>query len=312
MDVLTEVLRFARTSNQIYGRLELGAPWGMRVEGSAKLAFYAVSRGSAVLDTGKRRGRVPITLAAGDFVFVREHIPHTLKDDPKSRAVTVAEVYAQRGGRCGGLVSYGGSGAPTSIVAGGFSFETSLLDPVVACLPEVLHVKGDTTLAAEWLDTTLRFMATEMSVEDPGYGLVASRLADVLFVQALRTYVRESPSEQNGFLRALGDPVLGISFQRMHERPADPWTVESLAKAVSMSRSAFAARFTEVLGVPPLTYLSRWRMHRAAEKLRACSSKVGEIAHSVGYETDGAFVKAFRKHFDETPGAYRKRHLAAR
>jgi transcriptional regulator GlxA family with amidase domain len=197
-------------------------------------------------------------------------------------------------------------------VSGAFSFESTALHPLVSQLPDVLHVQGDEGLTARWLESTLQFMASEMHAEEPGYELVASRLADVLLVQALRSHVRSGPCDAGGFLRALGDPHLGVAFQRMHAEPDRPWTVETLARAASMSRSAFAARFRAVLGTSPLTYLTKWRIYRATELLTNGKASLSEVANAVGYETDGAFVKAFKRHLGETPGAYRRRRAVKR
>lgn len=300
MDVLTEVLRDGRARCAIYGRLELTAPWGVRVEGASRLTFYAIARGGAVLEAKGTK----LHLGVGDLVFLRKGLLHTLKDQPRSRAASVDEVYAQRGGRCGGLVQYGGGGAPSTIISGGFSFEPIVFNPVLAALPDVLHVPGDAGGLVHWLESTMHLMASEMHAEEPGYELVASRLADVLFIHALRSHVKRNPCEA-GWIRAIGDPQLGVAFQRMHARPGDPWTVESLAEAASMSRSAFAARFKELLGVAPLAYLTRWRMHRATELL--ASHSISDVASAVGYETESAFTKVFKRHVGDTPGAYRKK-----
>jgi transcriptional regulator GlxA family with amidase domain len=174
----------------------------------------------------------------------------------------------------------------------------------------VLHVEGGAGGVVRWLESTLQLMASEMRAEEPGYELVASRLADVLLVHALRSHVRRSPCEA-GWMRAIGDAQLGVAFQRMHERPAEPWTVEELARAASMSRSAFAARFKGLLGIAPLAYLTRWRMHRATELLAAASTTVAGVAAAVGYETESAFTKVFKRHVGETPGAFRRRLRAA-
>lgn len=305
MDVLTEVLRDGRARTVIYGRLELTAPWGVRVDGARHLSFYALARGAAVLEIQRHK----VHLGAGDLVFLHKGLAHTLKDHPRSRAASIDEVYAQRGGRCGGIVPYGGGGAPATIISGGFSFDTTTLNPLIAYLPEVLHVAGDTGVV-RWLESTLHLMASEMHAEEPGYELVASRLADVLFVHALRSHVKSNPCEM-GWLRAIGDAQLGVAFQRMHAQPDEPWTVETLAHAASMSRSAFAARFKETLGIAPLTYLTRWRMHRATELLTSSSSSISDVAGAVGYETESAFTKVFKRHVGETPGAYRRRLRAA-
>lgn len=303
MDVLTEVIRSAGIRNVIYGRLELSAPWGMKIEGSRELTFYAVARGGAILEVRGRR----LSLGVGDLVFVRKGLAHVMKDHPRSRAASVAEVYAQRGGRCGGLVRYGGDGPVTTILSGGFLFETTHLNPVLGHLPEIFHVPAEDGELVRWLELTLGLMTCEMKIEEPGYELVASRLADVLFVHALRRHVKENPC-QAGWLRAVADPQLGEAFRAMHARPEDAWTVESLAHLAGMSRSAFAARFKEVLGVAPLAYLTSWRMHRATVLLTTTTTAVAGIALAVGYETESAFAKVFRRHLDTTPAAYRRLH----
>jgi AraC-like DNA-binding protein len=301
MDVLTEAIRAARTRTAIYGRLELTAPWGIRAEARANLALYAVVRGGAHLEAGTRR----LVLAPGDLVFLRPGLAHTLKDHPRSRAASVEEVYAQRGGRCGGLVPYGGNGPPTTILSAGFSFESTESSPFLGYLPQVFHVPAEDGLV-RWLESTLRLMASEMQVEEPGYELVASRLADVLFVHALRRLVNERPAEA-GWLRAVGDPHLGAALQAMHAHPEQAWTVESLARVAAMSRSAFAAHFRAVLGTAPLAYLTRWRMHRASDLLGGSTRSVAEIAATVGYATESAFAKVFKRQLGATPGVYRRR-----
>ena len=307
MDVLSEALRSVQLRSQIYGRLELTAPWGMRIAASAVTTVYALSRGGCVLEARDRR----LTLAAGDVVLLRAGLDHSLRDRPGSRLVSPAAVYAQRGGRCGGIVYYGGAGAPTTIVSGGLHFLDTRLSPLIASLPEIIHVRGDGGVTSRWLESTLQFVASEMDVELPGYELVASRLADVLFVQALRAHVANAPDAQVGWLRALSDPALGVALQRMHERPTEPWTVATLARCAGMSRSAFAARFTAVLGISPLAYLTRWRMQRAAELLLDGATGTAAVASAVGYVTHSAFVKAFKRCTGETPGAYRHKARAA-
>ncbi|MCW5802118.1 MAG: AraC family transcriptional regulator [Deltaproteobacteria bacterium] len=302
MDVLTEVIRAGRPRTLVQGRLELTAPWGVRVDGARNLAFYAVVRGAVVL--GVRDAR--IQLGAGDLVFLRKGLAHTIKDHVRSRASPVAQVYAQRGGRCGGIVQFGGGGAPTTLISGAIAFDSNALDLLVACLPEVIHVPGDARAVVHWLDSTLYLLATEMDGQEPGYELVASRLADVLFVHALRSHVKRNPCEV-GWMTAISDAQVGVAFQRMHERPGEPWTVASLAREAGMSRAAFAARFKAVLGIAPLAYLTKWRIHHASDLLGSSARTIGDIAGEVGYETESAFTKVFKRHLGETPGAYRRR-----
>ena len=303
MDVLTEALRSIQVRSQIYGRLELTAPWGMRVEAMKALSFYALSRGSCVIDVLGQRS----TLASGDVVLLRAGVPYTVRDRVGSRIATAEQVYAQRGGRCGGIVSYGGGGAPTTIVAGGLHFSDARLSPIIASLPEVIHVRGDGGVTSRWLESTLQFVAAEMDAELPGFELVASRLADVLFVQVLRSHVASLACARQGWLRALWDPALGAALQQMHARPVAPWTVEELARTAGMSRSAFAARFKEMLGVAPLAYLTQRRMQQAAAMLADGRETTAAVANAVGYDTHSAFAKAFRRATGETPGAYRRK-----
>lgn len=302
MDVLTEVIRAGRPRTVVYGRLELTAPWGVRVDGARDFAFYAVARGAAVLEVRGKR----LHLGTGDLAVLRKDLPHTIKDHVRSRASSVAKVYAQRGGRCGGIVHFGGGGAPTTIISGAIAFDTTVLDPLVSCLPEVIHVAGDARAVVRWLDSTLYLLATEMDGQEPGYELVASRLADVLFVHALRSHAKRNPCEV-GWMSAISDAQLGLAFQRMHERPGEPWTVEMLAREAGMSRAAFAARFKAVLGIAPLAYLTRWRMHHAADLIGSSQRTIAQIANTVGYETESAFTKVFKRHNGETPGTFRRR-----
>ncbi|WP_342629690.1 AraC family transcriptional regulator [Nguyenibacter vanlangensis] len=304
MDVLTDLLRGVRSRNQIYGLLDLSAPWGLRVSSLDRLSFYSVLRGSAVLSSHDKS----LEIGAGEVVLVRKGVAHSLKDRACSRTVSVEELFAELGGHCGGIIPIGGGGVGSEILAGGFLFETTVLDPLFANLPDLLHVRSDCAEAARLLESTLNIMASEMRAGAPGHEMIASRLADILFIHALRFHVRDSLCKSANWLTAITDPKLAAAFRRMHERPDEPWTVEMLARTAAMSRSAFAQRFTVVLGLGPLTYLTRWRMHRAAEMLSVETVNVCEIAARVGYETESAFAKVFKRHFGETPAIYRRRH----
>ncbi|MBZ4418033.1 AraC family transcriptional regulator [Myxococcus sp. RHSTA-1-4] len=299
MDVLADTLRGVHMRSTVHGRLELTAPWGMRVEARDRPSFHVVSRGSCVLEINGTRH----ALAGGDFVFVLGGVSYVLKDSAKTRPVPATGIY----GQCGSVIRHGGGGAPTTLICGGFVFDGTTLSPLIASLPPFLHVKGDGGVATRWLESTMQFVASELEAAQPGYETVASRLGDVLLVQALRAHVASLPAGQGGWLRALVDPRLGAALQRVHERPEAPWTVEGLARAAGMSRSVFAARFKSLVGEGPLTYLTRWRMHRAMQLMTEGTRSTSEIAQAVGYETDSAFVKAFKRHVGETPGAWRRR-----
>ncbi|MCY1062739.1 AraC family transcriptional regulator [Nannocystis sp. SCPEA4] len=302
IDVLADVLRGVRLQSRVHARYEMTAPWGMRIDSSPHPLFYAVMRGSCLLTTDDAE----LALAGGDFVFIPAGTRFSLRDRRGTKALPVAEVYATRVPlQCGGLLHYGGGGAPVTIVAGSFAFEGEALSPLAGQLPTLLHVKADAADSPRWLEPTLRFVAAEIEAKQPGHETVVSRLADVLFVQALRAHM-SSESGESGWLRALVDPRIGAVLQRVHEKPQAPWTLAGLARLAGMSRSVFAERFKALVGDAPLAYVTRWRMHRAMALLRDRDASLADVARAVGYETDGAFGKAFKRHVGVTPGQFRR------
>jgi transcriptional regulator GlxA family with amidase domain len=154
---------------------------------------------------------------------------------------------------------------------------------------------------------TLQFVSSEMAAGQPGAATVVSRLADILLVQAVRTYLSQKGEGVGGWLRALVDPQIGQALSLIHEQPGAPWTVQTLAERVAMSRSGFSARFSELVDEPPLTYLTRWRMAKATRLLHNGSTSVGQVATQVGYDAEAAFSKAFKRWHGLAPGAYRRR-----
>jgi AraC-like DNA-binding protein len=313
MDVLTDVLQSVRLRSQVYGRMELTAPWGMRMDMGAQPhpSFIVVSRGSCSLEVDGMPG--PFMLAGGDFVLLPQGRTNTLRDRPETPAVPFQEVLAEMGqnqSQCTGappVLRFGGGGAQSSIVCGCFSFEDGGATPLIEALPPLIHVKGDEGAPVRWLEATLQFIAAEAASPLPGAETIRSRLADILFVQAIRVHIAsESESERpSGWLRALTDPQIGAALRMIHDRPGAPWTVDSLADSVVMSRSAFAERFRALVGVPPLGYLTRWRMHKGAGLLARGDATVAAIAHAVGYETEGSFGKVFKRYTGTSPGEYR-------
>jgi len=302
LDVLADTLRTLRLKTEVYGRLELSAPWGIQLDLGHQGYFHAVCRGGCWLEIGKQR----TALAAGDWVFLLGDAPHVLRDSPKTRTRPLPEIYAATGASCGGVLRYGGNGPQTTLVSFSFSFKGTWLNPVFANLPRMLHVRGDDFGGTRWVDSIVQLVAAEMEAGRPAHEVVVTRLADVLFVQALRAHIEASPTETGGWLCALEDPRLGRVLQQVHERLSDPWTVGAMARVSSMSRSMFAARFQKVIGESPLTYLTRWRMHSAIHMLTESDASLITVAGAVGYETDGAFGKAFKRYVGSTPGAYRR------
>jgi len=311
MDVLTDVLESIHVRSLIVGRFEFTAPWGLKMTRGIP-GFYVVTRGSCWLDV---EGLDPVQLAGGDFVVIPKGQAHVIRDNRRTKALPVEEVL--RGcpshKRCqpGGVFQYGGGGAATTIVGGCFRIDDAASNPLIRSLPPIIHVRGDRGAPVEWLEATLHFVASEMAAGQPGAATVVSRLADILFVHAVRAHLAQPGDGPTGWLRALVDPQIGRALSAIHQTPERTWTVESLAEHVGMSRSGFAARFMQLVEEPPLTYLTRWRMTKASRLLRGGRASIGEISSQVGYEAEAAFSKAFKRWHGVAPGTYRKTQVVA-
>jgi AraC-like DNA-binding protein len=312
MDVVSDVLRTVRLQNRCYGRLELTAPWGIEVEAGDPRSsyFYVVSQGCGRLELDG--GRHSTMVADGDFVLLPTGERHVLRDASASRTVPLSQLIARHDGASRRIFRHGGGGAPASIVGGNFTVEGAAGDALLASLPPMIHVKSDGSASVQWLEATLQFLATETALARPGAETVISRLTDILFVQGLRAHMASLPDHSWSWLRALKDPPIATALRLLHEQPEQPWTVEGLAEQLAMSRSAFAARFRELVGEPPLSYLTRWRLQKAADRMRQSDATLRAIAREVGYETESAFGKAFRRQFGVSPGEYRKQGLGGR
>jgi AraC-like DNA-binding protein len=309
MDVLTDVLESIRARSLLLGRLDLTAPWGLSFDPKPEpaLGFFVVTRGSAVFETADGDQR---WLTGGDFVLACRPMAKVLRDHPDSPVVPASSIMKQcpdrQDCRPGGVFEHGGGGALTSVIGGRIEIENLMHNPLLRSLPAVIHVRGGHGTPASWLETTLQFISSEMHSGQPGASTVISRLVDVLLVQAIRTHLAQSPTTAGSWLRALVDPQIGRALSLIHEHPDSPWTVQQLAERVAMSRSAFSARFSDLVEEPPLTYLTRWRMARATRILQTTNQPLSEVAARVGYEADAAFSKAFKRWTGVAPGEFRR------
>ena len=304
MDVLAEVMSLLRTRGQLYGRLELSAPFALEFPGGKGICLI-VTRGSCFLGVD----RLPVLpLVGGDFVFLPAPATYSLRSDPASRPRSVLEVSTPEAFYRSRLIRHGGGGTPASVVAGCFTFASPESAMLVKHLPRVIHLPAAGPHADPWFQSTLQFIAAETSANLPGSAAVVERLAEVLFVHAMRSRIGSSElGDKPSWLRALADPQVGEALRRMHAEPGRPWTVPSLADAVAMSRSAFAARFRALVGETPLDHLTQWRMVRAAAMIRERRpQKLAAIAAAVGYESESAFCKTFRRVMGTSPGQYRR------
>ena len=304
-DVLADVLSAALVRNVMYRRLECGAPWGLRLADRGVAMFYVVARGSLLLEVA---GEPRLTLSAGDVAFVPHGTAHVLRDAPTTKVeVLTCDVAAEKQGAPRGVRRVGGGGAVTSLVAGMFELGPGRGPALFEGLPRVITISALEATAQPGFASAIQLVMAESAAPGPASVLVLQRLADVLFVHTLRALAARPSCRERG-ITALGDPQIHEALGILHGAVERPWTVAALAKRVGMSRSAFAARFHERVGEPPLQYLARWRMSRAAELLRTTAESVSAIAARVGYESLPSFSKAFRRWQGTSPAAFRQTH----
>jgi AraC-like DNA-binding protein len=289
-----------RVESAVYGRLETTAPWGLSFDPSPHAIFGMVVRGNCWLGAEGFAEQVPLT--GGDCYLLPRINFHTLRDHPHTAPRRFMEVIEQKHGDA---IHYGGGGTPTTILASKFTFDGPSAKPLTEMLPPVILIRADETRNLA-LQTTLRLLTSELASPGPGSQVIVSRLADTVFVQAIRAHLDSSACPKTGWLRALADPPIAAALESMHERIAHSWTVAELASAAGMSRSSFAERFKELVGEAPLEYLTRWRMYQAGRLLRDGKMKQFEVANLVGYDSDGAFNKAFKRVLGQTPGEFRR------
>jgi AraC-like DNA-binding protein len=317
LDPITDFFNTMHVASVVHARLEVTAPWGlMREPEDAREAvlhpyspkilpsqlahFGMVSRGNCWLSVKGLPDPLPLT--GGDCFLLAPATTYALRDNPRTRTRSFCEAAPKDGSN---VVHYGGGGVPTTIISGWFSFGPMSVKPLKRLLPELILVKADQAQSLA-LHSTLQLLASEMAESAPGSEVMVNRLADILFIQCVRAHIASSPETcKNGWLRAIFDPKIGAALKAMHESVENPWTVETLAAAAAMSRSAFALRFKQLLGETPLEYLTNWRMYKASGLLQADDRKLFEVAKSVGYDSHAAFSKAFKRVLGMAPKEYR-------
>lgn len=305
MDVLNELVKSLKLTGTIYGRAEYTAPWGVQaLNFPGHAGFVVVNRGNCWLETNLLKNA--IALAGGDLVLFPHGGGFELRDKPQSKTVPLEKIMRSKQANTH-IVSHGGGGALSVVVHGCFQFEGAATNPLIGALPKVIHIKRED--GSPWLETTLNYLATETLSELPASETVILYLTDILFIQALRAFIKkegESCKKKDGLIYAFADVHIGAALALIHNHPEDKWTVQSLAAKTGMSRAAFAVRFHQLVGEPPLQYLTRWRMHKATTLLRSGQMSLTQIAGQVGYDADAAFSKAFKRWIGKTPGVYRK------
>ncbi|WP_328308658.1 AraC family transcriptional regulator [Actinomycetospora sp. NBC_00405] len=304
-DAVGAALHVLRMSGTFYCSSDLRGPWGLRLpETPGCLWFHVVTSGTATIVVGDE----VVTLSPSDVVLLPRGEGHELRSTdppPRSPAPNVLTLPHTWYGERYATISYGGDGAPTTMICGAVRLEHPMAERLVALMPDIVHVPVSPLTAR--LHDTLRLIALEVEETRPGGEAVITRLADVLVVQMLRAWLSHDPSARTGWLGALADPDIGRALALVHADPAHEWTVAGLARELALSRSTFAARFTALVGEPVMAYVTRWRMLVAHDRLRAGDTTVAAVAGAMGYRSEAAFSRAFRRVVGASPGSVRPR-----
>ena len=283
-------------------RALLQAPWGLRFPAAGGIGVQVILKGSAWL-TGPGGGD-PIALGAGDIALIRRHAPHAVADDPATPlwdAAYAAHVPADHWPADGRALDPSTGG--TVLLGGTYNLGGARPHPLFADLPDVVHLPARVGVASE-LRAVVDLLGAELDRDLPGTSAATPALVDLLLLYALRAWF-EDPHAPSGWARASRDPELSVALRLIHDEPQHPWTVAELARHCNLSRAAFARRFTQLTGQPPLTHLTWWRMTVAAGLLRSGDHSLSVIAAQIGYSNEYAFSKAFRRELGVAPSRYR-------
>jgi AraC-like DNA-binding protein len=335
VDVLSEVLRVVRLSGAIHFCAEFTGPWAilssppamlaarLKVPGGSVTPFHVVTEGSCWVISG---ALPPIHVETGDVIVFPRGDQHVMASDPQLAPVPIQDIYSQPSMGQINVVKYGGAGPPARFICG-FLHSDQRFDPLLKSLPAVLCVRSrddsftlDTFDGSgrrvqpvtqlqekEWWRASLRYLISETATPGPGNRAVLARLAESLFLQLLQWQLQyAAQGHGGGWLAGLYDTQVGPALTLLHAQPDRSWTVATLAKEVGVSRAAFAKRFVELVGESPIAYLAGWRMHLAQHLLQESTLGMGEIAARVGYESDAAFNRAFRRRVGSPPATWRQ------
>jgi AraC-like DNA-binding protein len=303
-DPLAEALHFLRMNGAFYCRSELTAPWGMTMMPMpGYIWFHVVTTGRVWLEAGDDEGRL---LQPGDLGLVPHGEGHVLRSEPGVPAPDVLELEREEISERYEILRHGGGGAPTTLICGAVRFDHPAARNLVEILPSIMYLDAAGAPQLDWMQSTLRLMAVEAHELRPGSEAVITRLGDILVIQAIRSWLETDPAAKTGWLGALQDEQIGRAIALIHRDPARNWTVASLADELAMSRSAFAARFTELVDEPAMQYVTRWRMQVAVSALRNDGATVGELASRLGYRSEAAFARAFKRVIGVPPGAVKR------
>jgi AraC-like DNA-binding protein len=315
MDAFSQVLSDVRLKGALFFTAELSAPWGIAAPPSCEMApmlspgaphlviYHLVVEGTARAEV---TGGPSIELEPGDIVVFPHGDPHDLSDGSGSNVLDAEAVTRKIASRDLSPMRAGGGGKTTRLVCGFLACDPLLCGPILDSLPPILKVNVRTDRAGHWLERSILHLVEEAASNHAGSGAMLAKLSEALFVDTLRRYVTGLPDQSTGWLAGARDPLVGKGLALLHGRPHHPWTIAELAEEVGTSRSTLVERFARYLSGSPMAYLTGWRLRLAAQALTSTSKGVADIAADVGYESEAAFNRAFKREFGLPPARYRR------
>ncbi|MBS0386183.1 MAG: AraC family transcriptional regulator [Proteobacteria bacterium] len=316
MDALSDVLRTLRLTGGVFLDARFSAPWSLATNvnpekfklflGSSTqiIAFHYIVSGRLMAHVP---GGAPRELTSGSLVLLPRNDLHVLGSEHGLKAVAANDIVMTESGLW--ELRHGGNGAVTHIVCGFLGCDSSF-DPLISALPPLLSINVADTKGGAWIEESFAFAVQNLASDGVGAAAIVAKLSELMFVEALRRYMLELPAQECGWFAGLRDPAIGRALALMHAQPQKDWSAEELADAVNLSRSTFAERFSTLIGYPPIRYLIAWRMQVAARMLRETNRSIAQIAFDVGYDSEAAFNRAFRREFGRPPSAWRRETAA--
>ena len=318
MDAFSEILSGLKLNGALYFSAEFSAPWCFLSPPSNKLAallapgapnlliYHFLIEGKALVELKDGQS---IELRPGDVVILPHGDAHQMTSS-KGATTTLqnSAILSKIKSRDLSPMHAGGGGETARFACGYMACDPYISRPILSGLPPVFKVNIRTDRSGQWLENSILHLVEEAASGRVGSAAVLAKLSEALFVDTLRRYVVSLPEQQLGWLAGARDPIVGKSLGLLHSRVAHPWTIADLANEVGISRSTLVERFTRYLSEPPMTYLTRWRLQLAARALEGTPRGVAEIAGEVGYESEAAFNRAFKREFGQPPGKYRLDH----
>jgi AraC-like DNA-binding protein len=315
MDILSEVLKIVRLEGALFFNAEFSAPWGIKSAKSSAMAphlspdaehliiYHFLTEGRAYL---KLNGHTE-DLTAGDIVVVPHGDAHLLGNGHAPKPMDSLQMFAENPTQGLKLASFGGGGEITRFVCGYMVCDPQLSEIFLAGLPKIFKVNVVKEPSGQWLEDSIRFSVNQVSASHAGSGLVLAKLSELLFVETLRRYINSLPDSQTGWLAGARDPAIGQALAHLHKDTAHPWTIDNLSRKVGLSRTRLAERFHHFLGESPMAYLTKWRLKLGAEMLQSTTDSVADVAAAVGYGSEAAFNRAFKREFACPPGQFRRK-----